>query len=372
MQVSQIIEAVESIAPPEYAAAWDNVGLLVGARDWDATALLLATDLTDAVLKEAIHTEARMVVSYHPPIFDPLRAVTDATPSQRVALMAARGGVAIYSPHTALDAAPGGLNDWIAAGLGAGDVRPLEVHRALPPSEQYKLVTFCPADAVDRLRNALALIGAGRIGRYELCSFEMPGTGTFFGGTGAHPRVGRAGALERVDEIRLEMVCSEASLALAVSTLRQFHPYEEPPIEIYRLQERPQRDVGQGRKVVLDEKVSLRTLVERIKRRLGVEGVSVAVGDSSHRRYGTIGLCAGAGGSLRPAASRQGCEAFLTGEMRHHDVLAAQADGCTVVLAGHTASERGYLKVLRKRLLGKLPGVTVAVSRKDTEVLRKM
>jgi dinuclear metal center YbgI/SA1388 family protein len=372
VQVSRVTQVLDSIAPPEYAAEWDNVGLLIGTPEWEAARLLLTVDLTPAVLREALDTDSRMVVSYHPPIFEPLARLTDATPGQRIALEAARNSVAVYSPHTALDAAPGGVNDWIAEGLGRGDVRALDARSALPSSEQCKLVTFCPADAAERLRSALATVGAGRIGRYELCSFEIAGTGTFFAGEGTSPRVGRKGDLQRVDELRLEMVCPEASLALAVTTLQEFHPYEEPPVEIYRLQPRPQRGVGAGRRVVLDQKLPLPALAERIKRMLAVHTLRVAVGEGAPRRYRTIGLCAGAGGSLRRPATEQGCELFLTGEMRHHDVLAARADGCTIVLAGHTNTERGFLRVLRKRLRAALPELTVSVSKKDADPLKAM
>ncbi len=372
MNVNDVITVLETIAPLEYAADWDNVGLLVGSTSWKADSILLTIDLTEAVLREAIHGDAQMIVSYHPPIFDPLPRVTDAEPKQRIVLEAARAGIAIYSPHTALDAAPGGVNDWIAEGLGSGDVRALEAHGALPQTQQCKLVTFCPADAVERLRNTLAAAGAGRIGKYQLCSFETAGTGTFLAGKDTAPAVGRRGGIQRVDEIRLEMVCSRSALALAVTTIKQFHPYEEPPIEIYELQPRPQREVGQGRRVVLDQKLSLRALVERIKRRLGMSQLRVAVGIRAPRRYRTIGLCAGAGEALRTEATAQGCQAYITGEMRHHDVLAAQTEGCTVILAGHTNTERGYLRVLRKRLRSALPAAQVVISKKDCDPLRVM
>ncbi len=370
MQVEHIVEVLETIAPLQHAADWDNVGLLVGSPRWETGCIVLTIDLTSAVLREAVDCGAGMIVSYHPPIFEPLPRLTDAEPKQQIVLEAARHGIAIYSSHTALDAAQGGINDWIAEGLGDGDIRALAPAPTLPVSEQCKLVTFCPADAVDRLRSALATVGAGRIGDYELCSFELTGTGTFLGGSTTNPAVGRRGALERIDEIRLEMVCPEASLALAVTTLGEFHPYEEPPIEIYRLQPRPTRQVGAGRRIVLDRRQPLSVIVERIKRRLGISGVRVAVGNA--RRYRTIGVCAGAGAALRPAATAQDCELFLTGEMRHHDVLAAQADGCTVVLAGHTNTERGYLKVMRKRLQQEMTSLKVVVSRKDADPLRAM
>jgi dinuclear metal center YbgI/SA1388 family protein len=382
MTIAELTSVMESIAPRSYAAEWDNVGLLIGAPDWPAAKIVLTIDLTDAVLAEAIDAGMNAIVAYHPPIFQPLRALSEATAASRIALRAARAGIAVYSPHTALDAAPGGVNDWLAAGLGEGDVRALDPVGRLPESEQYKIVTFCPVDAAEKIRNGLASVGAGRIGHYELCSFELRGTGTFFARDEAHPTIGRKGSIERVDEVRLEMVCPKSALALAVMSLRHFHPYEEPPIEIYQLHARPERNAGHGRKVTLDQRTPMETLVERVKERLGVKRVGVAAGWAGRADgpaasavaagFQVIAVCAGAGAGLLESAVAQGCELFFTGEMRHHDVLAAQAQGCTVLLAGHTNTERGYLRVLRERLLEKLPGTQISLSRMDAHPIKAM
>lgn len=376
--VAAIVAALDTIAPPHYAAQWDNVGLLIGSPRWKADTLLLTIDLTEAVLEEAIDHGTRMIVAYHPPIFEPLRRLTAATASERIALHAAREGIAVYSPHTALDAAPRGVNDWLVSALGSGDVRALSSHEQLPETEQLKIITFCPAEAVDKLRNGLASIGAGRMGNYELCSFELAGTGTFLGREGSNPSVGRRGHIERVAEVRLEMVCPRAALALAVTTLRQFHPYEEPPIEVHALQPRPLRGIGAGRRIVLDQKLSLKSVIQRLKPHLGVKLLGVALGAAggaaggASGRYGIVGACAGAGAALLPAALEQGCELFITGELRHHDVLAAQARGCTVIVAGHTNTERGYLPSYRKRLAELLEDVTIHLARRDADPLRMM
>jgi dinuclear metal center YbgI/SA1388 family protein len=369
MRVERLIQAMESIAPPCHAAEWDNVGLLVGAPEWSARSVLLTVDLTEDVLQEAIDAGADAVVAYHPPIFKPLTALAGRDTPQRIALRAARSAVAVYSPHTALDAAPGGVNDWLAEGLGGGDVRALEPVEALPATEQCKVVTFCPPEAVDQLRNGLATAGAGKIGDYELCSFELRGQGTFRGGAHTRPAVGRPGEMERVDEVRLEMVAPTAALGLIVVTLRQFHPYEEPPIEIYALRPRPQRSTGPGRRVVLDQAAGLDEIVARCKRVMGVERLLVAAPSNPAPRR-VIGLCAGAGGSLLATALAQGCDAFLTGEMRHHDVLAALAAGCAVILGGHTNTERGYLPRLQQRLREALGDVSVNISQRDRDPLR--
>ncbi len=370
MTVRDVTNVLETIAPLRFAAEWDNVGLLIGSPQWSADSVLLTIDLTEEVLAEATQRGASMIIAYHPPIFHPLRTLTDGDVRQAIVLEAARAGIAVYSPHTALDAAPGGVNDWLARGLGEGDVRALEAYEYLPQSEQCKVVTYCPGDAVDAIRSGLATIGAGRIGNYQLCSFEMKGHGTFFGGDDTNPAVGERGSLQRVDEVRLEMVCGASNLALAVMTLREFHPYEEPPIEVYPLLPRPDRKVGHGGRLVLDQRVNVPTLVERIKALLGVQRVGVALGRGAPQEFQIIGICPGAGASLVEAAIDQGCEAFFTGEMKHHEVLAAQGRGCTIILAGHTNTERGYLTLLQNRLAKALPDVAISVSKADVSPMR--
>lgn len=358
---------MEELAPLRYAEQWDNVGLLLGGEGWPAGRIMLTIDLTRASLDEAIDRAVQCIIAYHPPIFDSLKSITMQTARQEVILRAATSGIAIYTPHTALDAAPEGVNDWLAAGMGAGDVKALRAYEDLPRTEARKVITFCPEDHVDRVRNAMASVGAGQIGEYSQCSFNIPGFGTFFGEEAANPIVGEAGRLERVNEIRLEMVCPVEALALAVTAIRQFHPYEEPPIEIYSLNPRPERTVGQGRRVVLDRRVSLTDLVERVKKTLGIKHVKVARGENAPSTFSSIGLCAGAGGSLVSAAIEAGCEVFFTGEMRHHTVMDAVSRGCTVLLAGHTNTERGYLRLLRKRLGAELDrdDVEILVSKRD-------
>ena len=163
-KVATVVEHMQSIAPLDYAAEWDNVGLMIGSTDWTADRVMLTIDLTDTVLQEAIDNDINMIVSYHPPIFQPLTSLTDGDFKQRVALEAARAGIAVYSPHTALDAAPDGVNDWLVKGLGDGDSRALRSHQDLPESEEFKIVTFCPRESADHVRNGLGSVGAGMIG----------------------------------------------------------------------------------------------------------------------------------------------------------------------------------------------------------------
>jgi dinuclear metal center YbgI/SA1388 family protein len=367
MKTKELIKAFESFAPTYLANDWDNVGLLVGTPDWKANKILLTIDLTEAVLKEAIESKIDAIVSYHPPIFHPLKSVTNHSFNERVVLDAIANKIAIYSPHTSLDVAKGGVNDWIVEGLGKGDVRALRPFGNLPPGEECKLITFCPEDKVEELRLALSSVGCGRIGNYEQCSFATSGTGTFIGGDGSNPTHGESGMLQEVIECKFEMVVSKDSLSLAIQALRQFHPYEEPALEVHELGERPRRDMGIGRRIVFDKPIQIDALARKLKKHLGVGYVRVApaVGSDDRSNVQTIGLCAGAGGSVCKLAIDDGCEVFITGEMTHHNVVAATARGCTVILTGHTNSERGYLPKLKEQLLDLIPKSNISVSSAD-------
>ncbi len=375
--VAQLVTAIEAVAPPYLAEEWDNVGLLLGSpEDRLVGPVVLTIDLTDAVMDEAIKQRASAVIAYHPPIFKALKRITTADPKQRTLLRAARAGMAIYSPHTALDSAPGGLADWLCDALidpsakQFGDRRALKPFGHQPPSQQCKIVTFVPASAVDQVRGALASAGAGRIGQYVSCSFSTPGTGTFFGSGSSKPVVGAPGQLEQVAEVKLEMVCGRKSLALALTTLRQLHPYEQPAIDVYELAAHPRRDTGTGRRVTLDQPVTLTALADRVKARLGVGQVMIAEPPALRGREITmIGVCPGDGGSLVDAAVADGCQGYVTGEMSHHEVWACLDRGLSVILAGHTCTERGYLPLLAKKIAASLPEVQLIVSAADHDPL---
>ena len=332
---------------------------------WALHTAFLTIDLSMEVLLEAKRADADAVIAYHPPIFSGLKRLVAGDPASAVVLEAASSSIAIYSPHTALDAEPGGMTDWLAEGVGSGDVSPIEHATELGSHEQCKVVSYVPHDAVDAVRAAMGDAGAGTIGDYTHCSTSIENEGTFFGGTGSDPAVGAAGQLERVNERRLMMVSSNRNLAAVLAALRAAHPYEEPPVHVIPLADRPMHDTGVGRCLVLAEPKSTVDVVSSLKAHLGVSTLRVAEGRGGPAFHEHVGLCPGAGGSLLEAAAASGCTMFVTGEMRHHDVLAAVDRGITVILAGHTNSERGYLPHLRDRLVAAMPGCEFTVSTRD-------
>lgn len=375
MELHRILDAIETIAPPALAESWDNVGLLLGDRAENiAGPALLTIDLTAEVLAEALAMRAGLVIAYHPPIFQPLTRLSADAPQGTLLLRAARAGVSIYSPHTALDAAKDGLADWLADGLGvSGDRRAIVPASAPDPMQTHKIVVHVPAsppDAIEKVRNALASAGAGHIGEYDLCSFAILGRGTFRPSARANPAVGKRGAVEHAEEHRLEMVFPARALPVLIETLRAFHPYEEPAFDIYRLEGKPDRAVGAGRRVTLDQPASPDEIGARMKAHLGAERVRIATPAGSREPVTKVAVCPGSGASLLDAAISQGCNLFVTGEMKHHETLGALSRGCAVLTAGHTATERGYLPILAKRLMALAPGLDARVSERDREPSR--
>jgi dinuclear metal center YbgI/SA1388 family protein len=362
MQLSTIVSTLEQIAPPAFAESWDNVGLLAGDPGQDISRILLTIDYTAEVTEEARHNGCDLIIAYHPPIFQPLKRVVAGS----LVFDAIRRGVAIYSPHTALDVADGGTNDMLADLLGLTDREPLRSAEA--KGTEYKLVVFVPIEAVEKVSRAMFDAGAGRIGNYTSCSFRMTGTGTFFGEAGSDPSVGQAGKLEKVDEIRLETVVPISRVEDVVKALRANHPYEEPAFDLNTLAAAPSGR-GQG-KIGAMPPTGRGDLFARIKQELEIQHLLIA-GPTE----GTItraACCAGSCGEFLGDAIKGKAELYLTGEIRHHDAVKAAAAGMTVVCTLHSNSERAVLKRLAKRLeaTAGMPPIRVSSADHDPFVVR--
>lgn len=368
MKLSDTLDALRRLAPEHLAEPWDKVGLHIGDPSQPVRRALLCIDLTEPVMDEAVAAKADLIVAYHPPIFEPVTALTEATWKQRVLRKAIRRNIAIYSPHTALDAARGGMADWLATGLGeAKSIEPLSV-RAVDP-DHVKIVTFTPIDQATTVRQAMAQAGGGWIGNYSDCSFNVTGVGTFKPRGGARPTIGSHGTHEQVDELRTEMICRREDLPDVLAALREAHPYEEPAIDVLKLEPMPEpkeQAVGAGRRVELARPITTGTLLRRVRERLGVKTLKLGLPPGAKKgghKVRSIAVCPGAGGSLFDAAPL--ADAYLTGEMQHHQTLNLTQRGAVVLLAGHTNTERPYLPIYRDRLNKIAKDINWRVSKSD-------
>ena len=143
MDLRSIVSKLEQLAPPRLAAEWDNVGLLVEpSRMGEVQRVFLTNDLTEEVMEEVQTLPGKkvgLIVAYHPPIFRPLKRLTQRSVKERIIVRAIEQQMAIYSPHTACDSVEGGVNDWLVSGLGSGTVSGLRVTQL--PADLSKHVT---------------------------------------------------------------------------------------------------------------------------------------------------------------------------------------------------------------------------------------
>ncbi len=385
--VADFVSAMESIAPVGLAQSWDNVGLLAGDPAAALRRVLLCIDLTRNVVDEAIKTRVDVVMAYHPPIFNPIASLrADSTATDAAVFRCIANGIAVYSTHTALDAATGGTNDTIASLCGIDQTEPLEYvddpHSAPAPdrtdgtgtahehetgapgsANHYKLVTFVPAAEADDVANALFRAGAGHIGHYARCSYRVEGVGTFFGGRASNPTIGEKGRMEFVNEIRLETVVPASCLPAVISALRNTHSYDEPAFDIYPLAPRPVR--GIGRIGALPKAIALETLAKKLRRVTGANSVHIV--GARGTMLDRASIVVGAAGQLPFKLKLTERDVIITGEIRHHDALTIRRFGCSAIALGHWASERPVLQPLAARLAGCCPSVRVLVSEADVD-----
>jgi len=358
MQLSRLIDAMEQLAPTRHAEAWDNVGLLAGDPAQEISGVLLTIDYTKEVADEGRGLGCDAVVAYHPPIFQAIKRLT----AGGVVFDAIRRGVAIYSPHTALDVADGGTNDVLCDILGLADRHPLKL--AETKATHCKFVTFVPHEAVETVCEALFAAGAGHIGKYSSCSFRTSGMGTFFGEEGTHPAVGVSGRHEHASEMKVETVVPLGRVADVIAALKKSHPYEEPAFDLHQLLAAPE-GVGIGRIGQFAEPVEREQLFDRLRRGLGLSHLLIAGPQSG--KAARAAVCAGACGDLLNDGLAQKADVYVTGEVRHHDAIKAAAAGMTVVCTLHSNSERVTLTRLKERLEKSLPGLPIHLSQVDRD-----
>lgn len=347
--------ALEQWAPPGSAQSYDNVGLQVGDSRREVERALIALDVTPQVLEEARQQQATLIITHHPLIFRPLKTVTAGRFVNGLALRLAEAGIALYSIHTNLDAAPGGVSFALAEQLGLRDLRFLDTFA----ETLYKLVTFVPKTHFEVVREALADAGAGRIGAYEACAFASDGRGYFRPGEAANPHIGQAGGdLEVADETRLEVEVARWDLPGVLQAMKAAHPYEEVAYDVYSVQQDNTR-AGLGAIGTLPVPEPLPSFLARVADRLGAGALRYA-GDPA-ASIETVAVCGGSGSDFTRHALHAGADAYVTADVTYHkffDVLDdAGAPRMALIDAGHYETESITERLLQNWLAERFPQV---------------
>ena len=158
MDLRSVVGHLEAIAPSSRAESWDNVGLLVEpSGNPKVNSVLLTTDLTEEVMTEAEGNGVGLVISYHPPIFHPLKRLTQCSARERTVVRALEQRMAIYSPHTSLDSLEGGVTDWLLSGLGEGRISALGLSLHCPQPPQLLIARGLTQQAAAELASKMDL-----------------------------------------------------------------------------------------------------------------------------------------------------------------------------------------------------------------------
>ena len=363
MKVKDIAEQIEKIVPLKLAQDWDNVGLLIGDPQRNVKNILLTIDVTGDVAREAKRLKTDLIVSYHPVIWEGLKKIPADGPTG-VVYDLIRSGIAVFSIHTALDSAIGGVNDGLAEIIGIRDGKPIGDYVEHRSGDNYKLIVFVPIESAAKVSDAVFAAGAGTMGNYSHCGFEAEGVGSFLPLKGAKPAIGKKGRIETVPEIRFETIVPAGKLDNVIAAMKKAHPYETPAFDIFKLYG-SENKFGLGRIGKLEKPMQLSRIVERIKKYTGAKTFGI-VGNEK-RLVKTAAVCAGACGKIINSVIAAKADLYLTGELKHHEALAAQEAGLTCICLSHTVSERFILKKLAKQLQKQIRQVTIKISRKDMD-----
>ncbi|MCZ8511189.1 Nif3-like dinuclear metal center hexameric protein [Paenibacillus filicis] len=362
-----VIQLMEEFAPKSYAVENDRIGLQIGTLSKEIRKVLIALDVTDEVVEEAIREQADLIIAHHAVIFRPLPHIQTDTPAGRLYEKLIKHDIAVYIAHTNLDVADGGINDMMAEAIGMTKTEPLdEVHT----DKLKKLVVFAPQDHAENVRKALFEAGAGWIGDYSHCSFNIEGTGTFMPKEGTDPYIGQQGKLEAVKEIRIETIVPQSVERKAVQAMLRAHPYEEVAYDLYPLDLKT-RTFGLGRAGKLPQPVTLKELCEQVKQAFDVPMLRI-VGDPD-RMLRKAAVLGGSGARYVRHAIFAGADVLITGDIDYHTAHDALAAGIALIDPGHNVEKimkRGVAEILERKLAERKWTTAVVASRIDTEPFR--
>lgn len=351
MRISDITSAIEEFAPLSLQEGYDNSGMQIGDSCREATGVLLCVDVTEDIVDEAIENGINLIISHHPLIFKGIKRITGATDIERCIMKAAGNGIAVYSAHTNMDNADKGVSYRMAEKLGLENIAPL----APVAGKLMKITVFVPLSHSEAVRSALFAAGAGMIGNYDSCSYNMSGYGTFRAREGANPYCGEVGRLHREEEERIEAVFPSYKRTEVLRQLYKAHPYEEPAFDLLKL-ENPICTIGSGAIGELMYPMDEMDFLERIKSvfRCGMLKHSALTG----RKIRRVAMCGGSGSFLIDEALKAEADVYITAEIGYHDYF--RADGNILLVdAGHYETEQYTKDIFYDIITKKFPNFAV-------------
>jgi dinuclear metal center YbgI/SA1388 family protein len=362
MQIHEVTQWLENIAPLNLQENYDNAGLIIGEPGNECSGMLIALDITEEIIAETLRKNCNLIIAHHPLIFKGLKNLNNKNYIERTVIAAIKNNIAVYAIHTNLDNILTGVNFKIAEKLKLKNLR------VLVPKENtlVKLATFSPASHAEQIRNALFNAGAGAIGNYDECSFSAEGNGTFKAGKNADPYVGNIGERHMEHEVKIEVIVPENRKEFVIRQLMNVHPYEDVAYDVYPLVN-TRNDIGSGAIGDLTMALSEEDLLKLLKKEFNVKVIRHS--SFLHKNIMKIALCGGAGSFLIAAAKAAGADAFITADIKYHEFFDA-SNSIFLADIGHYESEQFTIDLVADILQQKFPNFAVLKTELNTNSIK--
>jgi dinuclear metal center YbgI/SA1388 family protein len=362
MKLADLVKAFDEFASFSLQENYDNSGIQYGQPNRLVNKGLICVDVTEAIIEEAIEKGCDVVISHHPLIFCGIKKLTGKHYTERVLVKAIQKDIAIISVHTNLDTIFSGVNNILAQKLGLENLALLQERQGL----MKKLVTYCPADKAEGVRAAIFEAGAGHIGEYDCCSFNMHGEGSFRAGDNADPYVGEKGELHFEKEVRIETILPAWKQNAVIDALIRAHPYEEVAYDMYAM-DNSFNKAGTGMMGTFKDPLSEKEFLTRLKKVLG--SGCIRHSELTGKQIRKVALCGGSGSFMREKAIAAAADAFVTADIKYHDFF--DADG-KILLAdvGHYESEQFTKEILHDVVRKKFTNFALLISDRSTNPVR--
>lgn len=364
MQIKEITNYLESIAPLSYQESYDNAGLIIGNKYDETNGALITLDVTEPIIDEAIKLNFKLIIAHHPLIFNGIKKINSSTEIGRCLIKAIKNNIAIYAAHTNLDSVKTGVNKKICDKIGLTNCHILEPFN----NKLRKLVVYIPEAYASKVQESIFKAGGGCIGNYDSCGYSLKGKGTFRGNEETHPFIGEKGELHTEKEIRFETIIPEVIKDKVISAMIKSHPYEEIAYDLYPL------DInyplaGSGMTGELTKPEDEKKFLRKIKEIFQID--SIRHSSFLGKKIKKVAICGGSGSFLINQAISSKADIFLTGDIKYHDFFRAENK---IILAdiGHYESEQYTKELFYDLLIKKFPKFALHLSDLNTNPVHYM
>ena len=356
MNIKEITNLLEELAPLSNAESFDNVGLLVGNYQTEVTGILITLDTIEEVVDEAINQNCNLILSFHPIIFKGLKKINGTNYVEKTVLKAIKNDIAIYSMHTALD------NSFNGVSAKMCDVLDLRIKKVLLPkkNEILKLTTYIPKENAEELLHALHKVGAGSLGNYTESSFSFPGVSTFKGNENSNPAVGKKEELQIKSETCVNVTFEKYKEKQILEALFKNHVYNEVAYEITSLTNENQQ-VGMGMIGELPIDLKEEQFLQYVSEKFDAKGIRYS--KPTGKMIRNIAVLGGSGAFAIDKAKKEKVDAYISADFKYHDFFKAENE-ILLIDVGHYESEQFTKNLLFEYLNKKFTNFAPALKAK--------